>query len=340
MNNDNFDMAVQKTDDGDYSDGVCSRLKPRLSIVVPCYNEEEVLPITNKLFSDKLNDLISSGKISEDSHIIYVNDGSADSTWSIITKLASDNKFIKGVCLSRNYGHQSALIAGLMESKEMGDISVSIDCDGQDDINAIDEMIEEYKNGAEVVYGIRNNRDTDTFFKRYTAETFYKLMNWLGAEVYYNHADYRLVSSVVLNEFKNFQEVNVFLRGLFPLIGFKSACVYYKRIERIAGSTHYPFSKMLGLAFDGITSLSIKPIRFIETLGVIVSFISLVGILYSLVSYLCNDTVHGWASLICLICFFNGIQFICLGIVGEYVGKTYLETKSRPRYVISKRTDS
>lgn len=234
---------------------------PRLLIVIPCYNEEKVLPITATIFENKINVLIAKKKISADSKILFVNDGSKDNTWKIIKNLSENKYTFEGICLSRNRGHQNALLAGLMEAKERADITISIDCDGQDDINAMDQMIEEYLNGAEIVYGVRSKRDTDTIFKRFTAESFYKVMRWMGADTVYNHADYRLVSTRVLKEFSNYKEVNIFLRGMFPLIGFKSTCVYYERNERVAGESHYPLGKMFALAFDGITSLSVKPMR-------------------------------------------------------------------------------
>lgn len=244
-------------------------MKPILYIVIPCYNEEKVLPITSGMFLDKVNELIGLGKISEDSRIMFVNDGSKDDTWNIICELAAkDDKFL-GISQSRNRGHQNAVLAGLMEAKDKCDITISIDCDGQDDINAMNKMVDEYFDGSEIVYGVRSRRDTDTFFKRFTAEGFYKLLNWMGAEVVFNHADYRLVSSRVLQEFANYKEVNIFLRGMFPLVGFKSTSVYYERHERIAGSSHYPLGKMLALAFDGITSLSVKPIRMIDRKSVV-----------------------------------------------------------------------
>ena len=243
-----------------------------------------------------------------------------------------------GMSQSRNRGHQNAVLAGLMEAKDLCDITISIDCDGQDDISAMNQMVEEYQKGCEVVYGIRSKRDTDTFFKRFTAEGFYKIMNWMGAEVVFNHADYRLISSRVLKEFANFKEVNIFLRGMIPLVGFKSTGVYYERHERIAGESHYPLRKMLSLAFDGITSLSIKPIRMIASLGIIISFISFIGVIWSVVVQLLGKSVVGWASMTSIICFIGGVQLICLGVLGEYIGKIYLEVKARPRYIISDRT--
>ena len=312
---------------------------PSLYIVIPCYNEEAVLPITAPLFRDKLLSLSSQGKISPDSRVLFVNDGSKDNTWNLICQLAKEDEHYMGICLSRNRGHQNALLAGLMEAKDKCDITISIDCDGQDDINAMDAMVDEYLSGAEIVYGVRSKRDTDTFFKRFTAESFYKLMKWMGADTVYNHADYRLVSSRALKEFANFKEVNIFLRGMFPLVGFKSTCVYYERHERIAGESHYPLKKMLALAFDGITSLSIKPIRIITGLGVFISLAAFALIIYALVSYFTGNVVSGWASSLIVTCFLGGIQLICLGVIGEYVGKIYMETKARPRFIISQRTE-
>ena len=311
---------------------------PSLYIVIPCYNEEEVLPITSKLFLEKIHQLVSAGKITDDSRVLFVNDGSKDRTWEIIQQLAAEDKHYIGICQSRNRGHQNAVLAGLMEAKDRCDITISIDCDGQDDINAMDDMVEEYLNGCEVVYGVRSKRETDTFFKRFTAEGFYKLLNWMGAEVVYNHADYRLISSRVLQEFQNFKEVNIFLRGMVPLVGFKSTSVYYERAERIAGESHYPLKKMLALAFDGITSLSVKPIRMITSFGLLVAVLSFIGILWAVVATFLGHTVAGWSSMICIVCFIGGIQMLCLGVIGEYIGKIYLETKHRPRYIISERT--
>ena len=312
---------------------------PRLFIVIPCYNEEAVLPITAPLFRDKLLSLSQQGKISPDSRVLFVNDGSKDNTWNLICQLAKEDEHYMGICLSRNRGHQNALLAGLMEAKDKCDITISIDCDGQDDINAMDAMVDEYLSGAEIVYGVRSKRDTDTFFKRFTAESFYKVMKWMGADTVFNHADYRLVSSRALKEFANFREVNIFLRGMFPLVGFKSTCVYYERHERIAGESHYPLKKMLALAFDGITSLSIKPIRIITGLGVFISLAAFALIIYALVSYFTGNVVSGWASSLIVTCFLGGIQLICLGVIGEYVGKIYMETKARPRFIISQRTE-
>ena len=314
-------------------------MKPILYIVIPCYNEEKVLPITAPMFLKKITDLSAAGKISEDSRVLFVNDGSKDNTWNIIRDLSKENPHYIGICQSRNRGHQNAVLAGLMEAKDRCDITISIDCDGQDDINAMDDMVDAYLDGCEVVYGVRSKRDTDTFFKRFTAEGFYKLMNWMGAEVVFNHADYRLISSRVLQEFANFKEVNIFLRGMVPLVGFKSTSVYYERHERLAGKSHYPLSKMLALAFEGITSLSVKPLHIITLLGCGIALLSFMGVLWSVLVALTGQSVAGWASMTCIICFIGGVQLICLGVLGEYIGKIYLEVKARPRYIISQRTD-
>ncbi len=311
---------------------------PTLYIVIPCYNEQEVLPITAPLFLEKLNALISDKKINKKSKILFVNDGSKDSTWDIIRDLSKNNSHYRGISQSRNRGHQNAVLAGLMEAKDQCDITISIDCDGQDDINAMDDMVNAYLDGCEIVWGVRSKRDTDSFFKRFTAESFYKLMNRMGAEVVFNHADYRLISSKVLQAFSEFKEVNIFLRGMVPLVGFKSTSVYYERAERIAGKSHYPLRKMLALAFDGITSLSVKPIRLITAFGSIVAMLGFMGILWAIIGSIAGSTVPGWASTLCGICFMGGVQLLCLGIIGEYIGKIYLETKARPRYIISERT--
>ena len=311
---------------------------PKLIIVVPCYNEQEVLPITAPQFLVKITQLADEGLISPDSRVMFVNDGSKDDTWNIIQDLAQQDEHFIGIAQSRNRGHQNAVLAGLMEAKDMCDVTISIDCDGQDDINAMDEMIKAYNDGCEIVYGVRSKRDTDTFFKRFTAESFYKLLNSMGAEVVFNHADYRLISSRALQELAKFQEVNIFLRGMVPLVGFKSTSVYYERSERAAGKSHYPLSKMLALAFDGITSLSIKPIKLIIGLGIIVALISFIGIIWAVVEAILGKTVMGWASTTCIICFLSGVQLISVGVIGEYIGKIYMEVKHRPRYIISDRT--
>ncbi len=311
---------------------------PILYIVIPCYNEQQVLPITSEMFLKEIRELIEKEKISVDSRILFVNDGSKDKTWNVICELSEKDRHFIGISLSRNRGHQNALLAGLMDSMDKCDITVSIDCDGQDDISAMEKMVDEYLNGSDVVYGVRDKRDTDTFFKRFTAESFYKLLNALGAEIVYNHADYRLISSKVLKEFSEFKEVNIFLRGMVPLVGFKSSSVYYDRHERIAGESHYPLSKMLALAFDGITSLSVKPLRMITVFGILVSIISFIGAVWAVISHLIGKTVAGWASMTCIICFLGGIQLVCLGVIGTYIGKIYMEVKHRPRFIISERT--
>ena len=312
--------------------------QPILYIVIPCYNEQEVLPITAPLFLQKIQQLAGAGSISPDSRILFVNDGSKDKTWEIICDLAKSDPHYLGISQSRNRGHQNAVLAGLMEARDRCDITISIDCDGQDDINAMDKMVEAYHGVCEVVYGVRSSRQTDTFFKRFTAESFYKLLNAMGAEVVFNHADYRLMSARVLKEFANFKEVNLFLRGMVPLVGFKSTSVAYERHERLAGESHYPLSKMLALAFDGITSLSVKPIRLITGFGVFVALISFIGVIWAVIQAILGHTVSGWASTTSIICFVSGVQLICLGVIGEYIGKIYMETKARPRYIISERT--
>ena len=315
-------------------------MTPVLYIVIPCYNEEAVLPVTAPQFLDKVKNLAAAGKISEDSRVLFVNDGSRDDTWKIIKDLAKQDPHYLGISQSRNRGHQNAVLAGLMEAKDRCDITISIDCDGQDDINAMDEMVEKYLEGYDVVYGVRSSRETDSFFKRFTAQSFYKLLSAMGAEVVYNHADYRLMSARVLKEFANFREVNLYLRGLVPLVGFRSTTVSYSRAERIAGESHYPLKKMLGLAIDGITSLSVKPLQMITGFGVFVAVVSFIGCLWALITALCGKAVAGWASMTCIVCFVSGVQLVCLGIIGEYIGKIDLETKERPRYIISERTDN
>ena len=313
-------------------------MQPSLYIVVPCYNEQEVLPITAPLFRKKLLQLIADGKISDESRVLFVNDGSKDRTWELICAMAEKEEHILGVCLSRNRGHQNAVLAGLMEAKDRCDITISIDCDGQDDFDAMDRMVDAYLEGNEVVYGVRSSRETDTFFKRTTAQGFYKFLSAMGAEVVYNHADYRLVSSRVLQHFAEFGEVNLFLRGMIPLVGFPSTTVEYARHERMAGESKYPLRKMLALAMNGITSLSVKPLHLITSFGAFVAIVSFIGCIWALVSALAGKTVAGWASMTCIICFVSGVQLISLGIIGEYIGKIYMEAKHRPRYIISERT--
>lgn len=314
-------------------------MAPVLYIVIPCYNEEQVLPVTAPMFLKKITDLSSAGKISENSRVLFVDDGSKDSTWEIISNLAKVDARYIGIRQSRNRGHQNAVLAGLMEAKDRCDITISIDCDGQDDLDAMDAMVEEYLNGCDIVYGVRSKRTTDTFFKRFTAESYYKLLKSMGVDAVYNHADYRLVSAKALAAFAEFKEVNLFLRGIFPLVGFKSTCVYYERHERLAGKSHYPLRKMLHLAFEGITSLSVKPLHIITGLGIGIAGLSFLGVLWSLIVALTGNSVPGWASTMCIVCFIGGIQLVCLGVIGEYVGKIYMEVKARPRYIISERTE-
>ncbi len=312
--------------------------KPVLFVIVPCFNEEQVLPVTSELFLEEIKDLIEKKKISDDSRIMFVNDGSDDMTWQIIKKLSEKDNHFMGISQSRNRGHQNSLLAGLMEVKDHCDVTITIDCDGQDSINAMEQMIDAYKEGADVVYGVRNTRSTDTFFKRATAHCFYKFIRFIGGDVIYNHADYRLISNKVLRELANFGEVNLFLRGLIPLVGFESKLVYYERHERIAGKSHYSFGKMLGLAFDGITSLSIRPMRIITLMGLLIFFASFLGVIWIFIGALKGNTVAGWASMTIVLCLLGGIQILCIGVIGEYIGKIYLETKRRPRYIISERT--
>ena len=294
-------------------------MKPILYIVIPCYNEEEVLPVTAPMFLSKIKQLIDDGKVEDESRILFVNDGSKDETWKLIKKFAGEDSHFKGISQSRNRGHQNAVLAGLMEAKEYADITISIDCDGQDDIDAMDKMVDAYLNGADIVYGVRSKRTTDTFFKRFTAESFYKLLNSMGVEVVFNHADYRLVSKRVLEAFSDFKEVNIFLRGMFPLVGFNSTSVYYERHERLAGESHYPLKKMLELAFDGITSLSIKPIRLITKMGIVISILGVIATIWAIVMEILGGTVAGWASIVCIVCILGGIQLISLGVIGEYI---------------------
>lgn len=307
-----------------------------LYVVIPCYNEELVLRETTKRLKEKFDELLKKKVISKKSRVLYVNDGSKDKTWELIENInKEDNTFI-GISLSRNRGHQNALVAGLLTAKEYADVVISMDADLQDDINAMDEMLEKYLNGADIVYGVRNKRDKDSFFKKVTAEGFYKFMKIMGVDIVFNHADYRLTSKKVLEEFSSFKEVNLFLRGIFPLIGFKEEIVYYERHERFAGVSKYPLKKMLNFAWDGITSFSVKPLRFICGLGVIILLISLLIMIYSLVQKIFGNTVDGWTFLTISIWFIGGLQMISIGVIGEYIGKIYNETKERPRYIIEK----
>jgi glycosyltransferase involved in cell wall biosynthesis len=307
---------------------------PKLGIVVPCYNEEQVLPITYEKLTELVIKLVKKNKIEESSFVALVDDGSRDNTWNQIADYAKKSKYIKGVKLSRNFGHQGALLAGLNAFMNDTDCIISIDADLQDDINVIEEMVDKYREGFDIVYGVRKKRKTDTFFKRTTALGFYKLMKWLGVEIIYNHADYRLTSKRVLENLRSFKEVNLFLRGIFPLIGYPSTEVYYDRLERFAGESKYPFKKMLAFAFDGISSFSVKPLRLVSTIGFIVFFISIILACYSFASYLFLGTVPGWTSITLPIYFLSGVQILCIGIIGEYLGKIYKEVKERPKFII------
>lgn len=309
--------------------------KKILYIVVPCYNEEAVLDETTKQLKEKMQSLIKKNIISEKSKVMYVNDGSKDKTWELIKQIATKEKLFTGISLSRNRGHQNALLGGLMTAKKYADVVISMDADLQDDISAIDEMLEKYKDGCDIVYGVRSARKKDTFFKRVTAEGFYKFMKILGVDCVYNHADYRLASKRVLDELENFKEVNLFLRGMFPLVGFKSDIVYYERKERFAGESKYPLKKMLNFAWDGITSFSVKPLRIICSVGALILFISFGIMIYSLIRKFTGNTVSGWIFLTISIWFIGGIQMISIGIIGEYIGKIYGEAKARPRFIIS-----
>lgn len=306
-----------------------------LYLVIPCYNEEAVLPETSRRLKEKYTALMEAGKIGRDSRIVFVNDGSKDKTWDMICDLHAADPMFRGICLSRNRGHQNALMAGLMTVREECDAAISMDADLQDDINAIDEMVDRYNQGYEVVYGVRSSRKKDTFFKRTTAQGFYKLMRAMGVETVYNHADYRLMSRRALEALSQFDEVNLFLRGIVPLVGFKSTTVSYERGERFAGESKYPLKKMVSFAFEGITSMSVKPIRMIAALGGAVFAVSLVILIYSLIRHFTGHTVEGWTFLAVSIWALGGVQLLAIGVIGEYIGKIYLETKHRPKYVIS-----
>lgn len=309
-------------------------MKDVLFLVVPCFNEEEVLPLTTKELKEKLEYLIKIKKISNKSKVLYVNDGSTDKTWELIKEISKKDKLFTGISLSRNKGHQNALLAGLLTAKNYADIVISMDADLQDDTNAIEKMIDKYKSGNEIVYGVRSDRKKDTWFKRTTAQMFYKFMKLMGVEVIYNHADFRLTSKKVLEGLSDYNETNLFLRGMFPLIGYKSACVYYERKERAKGVSKYPLKKMLNFAWDGITSFSIKPIRMVLVLGILIFILSLIMLIYSLVVKILGKTVDGWTFIVCSIWLVSGLQMLSLGIIGEYIGKIYKETKHRPRYII------
>ena len=306
-----------------------------LYVVIPCYNEVEVLEETTKQLKVKMEDLIKSKKISNKSKVMYVNDGSKDNTWELIKEINKKEKLFTGITLSRNKGHQNALLAGLMTAKNYADVVISMDADLQDDINAIDEMIDKYLEGCDIVYGARSKRKTDTWFKRVTAEGFYKFMHLMGVDVVYNHADYRLTSKRVLEDFSEFKEVNLFLRGMFPLVGYKSDIVYYERKERFAGESKYPLKKMLNFAWDGITSFSVKPIRLVLNVGIIIFVLSMLMLLYCLVIKLIGKAVEGWTFIVGSIWLVSGIQMLSIGIIGEYIGKIYSETKRRPRYIVA-----
>ncbi len=305
-----------------------------LYIVVPCYNEEEVILETTSRLTTKLNNLISENIISDKSRIMYVNDGSKDRTWEIISELYDNNQYVVGLNLSRNRGHQNALLAGLMEAKKYSDIIISMDADLQDDIDAVDRFIEEYNKGNDIVYGVRSSRKTDTFFKRNTALMFYKIMRAMGVELVYNHADYRLMSKRAVEQLSNYKEVNLFLRGIVPMIGYKTSVVEYKRDKRFAGESKYPLNKMIAFAIDGITSCSVKPVRIITVTGLLVSILSVALLIYVIAGKVMGNTIEGWTTVIVLLCFFGGFQIMSIGVVGEYVGKIYLESKERPRYII------
>ncbi len=311
-----------------------------LYIVVPCYNEEEMLHITSEKLGEKLRTLKNAGRISDDSRVVYVDDGSKDNTWNIIEEMHNNNKVFNGVKLSRNEGHQNALLAGLDYARNHADMIVSMDADLQDDIDAVDAMIDKYHTGAEIVYGVRNDRSTDSAFKRGTAQLFYKMMKIMGAEIVYNHADFRLMSKRAVDELMNFKEVNLFLRGIVPLIGFKTDIVEYERHERIAGESKYPLKKMLSFAIDGVTSFSIKPINMIITAGFVCFLISVGMLIYSCIRHFTGDTVSGWTSLMTSIWALGGLQVVSIGVVGKYIGKVYLEVKERPRYIVDKYLDS
>ena len=305
-----------------------------LYLVIPCYNEEEVLPETSKRLTAKLGAMIEMGLISQDSKIVFVNDGSKDHTWQLIRQYHEENPMIQGINLSRNKGHQSALLAGLMTVKEYCDMAISMDADLQDDVDAIDQFVEKYYEGCEVVYGVRSERKTDSFFKRAPAQSFYKLMLHMGVEIVYNHADYRLMSRRALDEMEGFKEVNLFLRGIVPLIGFQSGVVTYERHERFAGESKYPLKKMLNFAFDGITSFSVKPIRMVKTLGIIIFAISILMLIYFLITWCIGWTVPGWTSIVVSVWAIGGLQLLAIGIIGEYIGKIYMETKARPKFIV------
>ena len=312
----------------------------RLMIVVPCFNEQEVLYDTAKQLTEVIENLIRKGKITQNSGILFVNDGSRDKTWKLIAKANKTNKYVYGLNLAANVGHQNALLAGLNTVKGICDIAISIDADLQDDINVIEQMVDKYYEGAEIVYGVRNDRKSDSFFKRFTAQSFYKFMSLMGVDTVYNHADFRLMSQPALNELSNYGERNLFLRGIVPQNGYKTDFVYYARKPRTAGESKYSLKKMLSFALDGITSFSIKPIKLVAALGAVIILCTVVAFIYTLISYFSGDTAAGWSSLMISIWFLGGVQLFSIGIVGQYVGKTYIETKQRPRYNIKEFLDN
>ena len=308
----------------------------KLMVVIPCYNEEEVLPETSRRLVLKMGSLMEKGLISEDSRVLLVNDGSKDRTWELISELHKENPLFEGVKLSRNRGHQNALLAGLMTARNRCDVCISMDADLQDDMDAMDKFLEKHREGCKIVYGVRSKREKDTFFKRETALMFYRLMSGMGVDIVFNHADYRLMSNRALNALAQFKEVNLFLRGLAPMVGFQSDTVLYERSERFAGESKYPLKKMLAFAIDGITSFSVKPLRLITNAGIVVFLVSLVMLLYTLISWLAGHTVAGWTSTLASIWMLGGIQLLSLGVIGEYIGKIYNETKQRPRFIIDR----
>ncbi|MBW7572799.1 glycosyltransferase family 2 protein [Caproiciproducens faecalis] len=307
---------------------------PTVYLVIPCYNEEEVLPETVKRLTVKMNSMIETGRADKKSRMLLVDDGSRDRTWELISRYSDENELVSGIKLAHNRGHQNALLAGLMTAKDSCDCAISLDADLQDDIEVIDQFVDKFIGGCDVVYGVRNKRETDTVFKRTTAQGFYKFMKVLGVDVVYNHADYRLMSRRALDALSEYQEVNLFLRGIVPLIGYRSDYVYYDRNERFAGESKYPLKKMLSFALDGITSFSVKPLKMISNLGIILSFLSIIGLIYALVSYFMGLAVAGWTAIVCSIWLLGGIQLLCLGVVGGYIGKIYSEVKARPRFRI------
>ena len=307
-------------------------MEPIVYFIIPCYNEEAVLPETTRRLTEKLNSMVSTGLINKESRVLYVDDGSKDKTWELISQFNRENPWVEGVKLAHNRGHQNALLCGLMSAMPRCDAAISMDADLQDDIDALDQFVKKFQEGCDVVYGVRNKRDTDTWFKRTTAEGFYKVMNLLGVDVVFNHADYRLMSKRALEALSEYREVNLFLRGIVPLIGYRSDYVYYDRHERFAGESKYPLKKMLSFALDGITSFSVKPLKLISNLGVLISILSIFGLLYALITYFLGVTVSGWTAIVCSIWLLGGLQMLCLGVVGGYIGKIYSEVKARPRY--------